>query len=632
MCGIAGKVQAESERKVDEALLRRMCASIVHRGPDDEGYYTAGQVGLCMRRLEVIDLASGQQPMCNEDSTLWIVFNGEIYNYRELREQLINRGHTLKTYSDTEVVLHLFEEKGAECVKELQGMFAMAIWDSRNRSLFLARDPLGKKPLYYALTSEGLTFGSELQALLCDQAVDDTLDHTAVDEYLSYLFVPHPRTIYRGAKKLAPGSWALYRHGEFKTRRYWSVEYAPRGMTDETEVENTIDSLLQRAVEKRLVADVPLGAFLSGGLDSSLVVALMKKVSGERIRTVSVGFEDSSYDELQYARQVADQLGTEHSEVRVTYDVQAVLPSMLRHFGEPFADSSAIPMYQLSRATREHVTVALSGDGADEVFGGYRRYQARQWVNLYNGWPPWLGRRCFESVMGHIGEPATYYGASKRKKVRRFLEFAEKVSESPATSWAFFFTDYEKRRLYDAEFRASLETAEDTRPSYQDYYERQGHAQSQAMLWLDLMTYLPDDILTKVDRMSMACSLEVRAPFLDTDVVEFMAAVPRKRKFTGLSGKNLLRSVARRYLPDNIVDRRKHGFAVPVGSWLKGPLRPWMEELLLGQTFRQRGLFDAAYVAAMINTHLSGKRDYSQQLWALLVLEMWLQQSNHRRA
>ena len=493
-------------------------------------------------------------------------------------------------------------------------------------TLFLARDPVGKKPLYYAVTGEGLTFGSELQALLCDPAVDDTLDHNAIDEYLSYLFVPHPRTIYRRVKKLTPGSWAFYRDGQFESARYWSVEYSPREMAEGEDAEDTVDALLQQAVERRLVADVPLGTFLSGGLDFSLVVALMRKMSGERIRTVSVGFEDSSYDELQYARQVADLLDTEHSEVRVTYDAQQILPSMLRHFGEPFADSSAIPMYQLSKATREHVTVALSGDGADEVFGGYRRYRARQWVNLYNGWPPWLGRRCFESVMGHIGEPAGYYGASKRKKVRRFMEFAQKVGESPSTSWAFFFTEDEKSQLYDAGFRSSLSV--DLKPSYQDYYERQQHAGSQAMLWLDLMTYLPDDILTKVDRMSMACSLEVRAPFLDKDVVEFMSTIPRKRKFTGLSGKNLLRRVARRYLPDSIVDRRKHGFAVPVASWLKNELRPWMEDLLLGQTFKERGLFNAAYVAMMVNTHQSGKRDYSQQLWALLVLEMWLQQTD----
>ena len=631
MCGIAGKVMADPEREVDGELLRRMCASIVHRGPDDEGYHAAGPAGLCMRRLEVIDLAGGHQPMCNEDGTLWIVFNGEIYNYRGLRQQLVSRGHTLKSASDTEVILHLFEEKGVECVEELQGMFALAIWDTRERSLFLARDPVGKKPLYYALTAEGLTFGSELPSLLCDRAVDDSLDHKAIDEYLSYLFVPHPRTIYRGAKKLPPGSWALYSDGAFEHQRYWSVDYEPRDEENQADLEDTLDGLLRRAVEKRLVADVPLGAFLSGGLDSSLIVALMKEISGESIRTVSVGFEDSSYDELQYARQVASQLGTEHSEVRVTYDAQQVLPSMLRHFGEPFADSSAIPMYQLSRATREHVTVALSGDGADEVFGGYRRYRARRWVDLYNGWPSWLGRGCFESAMGHLREPAAYYGTSTRKKVRRFMEFAGKVNESPATSWAFFFTEGEKARLYDGDFRALLEAADDRLPSYQGYYDHQGHAGSQAMLWLDLMTYLPDDILTKVDRMSMACSLEVRAPFLDKDVVEFLSGVPRKRKFTGLRGKNLLRNVARRYLPDSIVDRRKHGFAVPVAGWLQGELRPWMEGLLLGESIGQRGLFDSAHIAQMVRSHLSGKRDYSQQLWALLVLELWFQQVSGSR-
>jgi asparagine synthase (glutamine-hydrolysing) len=445
MCGIVGKVHADLARPLERKTLQSMCDAIRHRGPDDEGFFFEGGVGLGMRRLRVIDLAGGHQPMENEDGRLRIVFNGEIYNYRELRAQLEERGHTLRSASDTEVILHLYEDEGVECFRHLRGMFAIAIWDRLRGELVLARDRLGKKPLFYAQTASGLSFSSELQSLLCDGEIKREIDAQAIDEYLSYLFVPHPRTIYKGVKKLPPASWAVFSAGQLRTGRYWNVRYEePEPARSREDQVEKLDVLLREAVALRLVADVPVGAFLSGGLDSSLVVALMREMGQERVRTFSIGFAESSFDELAYARQMASVLDTEHEEFVVNYEVEDLVPKLLHHFGEPFADSSAIPIYHLSRVTREHVTVALSGDGGDEVFGGYRRYQARLLADQYNRWPRWAGPAMGEWFLQRLAEPTGYYGQSWRKKGRRFIEFARAVRETPHTSWAFFLPKRKK--------------------------------------------------------------------------------------------------------------------------------------------------------------------------------------------
>ena len=444
MCGIAGKIHAESGRPVEESLLQAMCQAMVHRGPDDGGVYAAGQVGLGMRRLKVIDLEGGHQPMSNDAGTLWIVFNGEIYNYRQLRRELEERGHVFRTHSDTETILHLYEEKGVDCFRDLRGMFAIALWDAGARTLVLARDRLGKKPLYYSQVSGGLSFASELGSLLCDPQVERTIDRRAIDEYLSYLFIPQPRTIYSQVKKLPAAAYALYREGQLEIHPYWELRYDQVEHRPEGESLEELDQLLRQAVELRLLADVPVGAFLSGGLDSSLVVALMQRVSRQQVRTFAIGFTDSSFSELGHARQVAQVLGTQHREYVVDYQVQELLPGLLDHFGEPFADSSAIPTYHLSRMTRGEVTVALSGDGGDEVFGGYRRYLARRWAEGFNRWPAWLGRGAVEGLGRNLHEPATYYGKSLRKKFKRFLEFAAAVREAPQTSWGFFLPKRKK--------------------------------------------------------------------------------------------------------------------------------------------------------------------------------------------
>jgi len=445
MCGIAGKVFADAQQRVDEGLLRAMCRAVVHRGPDDQGIYVKGQAGIGMRRLQVIDIEGGHQPMSNEDGSLWIVFNGEIYNFQQLRKELLGRGHRFSSSSDTETILHLYEDEGVGCLQKLRGMFAFAIWDKEERRLLLARDRLGKKPLYYSEGMGGLTFASELGSVMCDPSIERDIDPRAIDEYLTYLFVPHPRTIYRDVRKLPPASYALYEQGKLRIERYWDVSFNQVAVRPLEENVERLELLLREAVQLRMLADVPIGAFLSGGLDSSLIVAMMQRISSKPVKTFSIGFEESSFNELSHAREVAQVLGTEHEEQVVRYDVQNLLPKLVDHFGEPFADSSAIPVYHLSKATRQKVTVALSGDGGDEVFGGYRRYQARLMADAYNRWPGSLGRNFFEWGVSGLREPDTYYGKSIRKKLKRFTEFSRVVREDPQISWAFFLPKGKRR-------------------------------------------------------------------------------------------------------------------------------------------------------------------------------------------
>lgn len=629
MCGIAGKVNADGQ-PVEDALLGRMCAAIAHRGPDDEGHWTGeGGVGLAMRRLQVIDLEGGAQPMSNEDGSLWIVFNGEIYNYGELRSELEAKGHQFRSQSDTESILHLFEEEGDACFGRLRGMFALALWDVRRRRLVVARDRLGKKPFYYAQPSgQGFSFASELTALLEDTDIERQLDEKAIDEYLSYLFVPHPRTPYRGVFKLPPAAVGVWESGQFAVSRYWEADgirsngHAPANPSSAVD---ELDDLLRDAVRCRLQADVPLGAFLSGGLDSSLIVAIMAQLAPDRVKTFSIGFAEESFNETVHARHVAEVLGTDHREYEVGWNVEELLPRLLDHFGEPFADSSAIPTYYLSQQTRQEVTVSLSGDGGDEIFGGYRRYQARCWTELYNRWPAWGGRGAVESVLAHLPEPEGYYGDSLIKRAKRFSEFAASVREAPQTSWAFFLRAADKRHLFTDEFQQRLSA--DTSPGSFDHSQPRAGEGVSGMLRFDRVSYLPDDILVKVDRMSMACSLEVRCPLLDHHVVEFADRLPLSAKVGLRHTKKILRQVATRYLPKHILERPKHGFAVPLAEWLRGPLQPMLHQHLLEPGSAVHGIARPEAMQQMAQQHDSGARDWSQQLWALIVLELWLRRS-----
>jgi asparagine synthase (glutamine-hydrolysing) len=623
MCGIAGKVYADPQRQVEESLLRAMCRAIAHRGPDDEGVYRSGPVGLGMRRLKVIDLEGGHQPMGNAEGWLWIVFNGEIYNYRQLRRELEEEGRVFRTQSDTETILHLYERQGEGCLQRLRGMFAFALWDQRRQTLMLARDRLGKKPLFYADLAEGLTFGSEISALLRDPALPRDLDLEAIDEYLTCLFVPGPRTIFRRIRKLPPASYALYSGGGLEIHSYWSPALEPRGAErpEESYLEE-LACLLREAVSLRMISDVPLGAFLSGGLDSSLVVALMGEVARVPVETFCVGFNEASFSELEHARTVAGHLGTRHHEHVVDYNIGELLPSLVEHFGEPFADSSAVPMYHLSRIARQHVTVALSGDGADELFAGYRRYLGRRLAGWYNHWPGWAGRGALEALGSRLPDPPGYYGFSRRKKFKRFLEYAAALRENEQLSWEFFFSGKEKKELYKENFADNIKSTTIVGKGLGDSPIADPVA---AMIAKDLRLYLPDDILTKVDRMSMACSLEVRAPFLDHHLVEFALALPMKHRLRGGQGKYLLRRLACKLLPKNAVARPKQGFTVPLAAWFRGELRDWLHQALLAPGAAIGEFFEPRVVRGMIERH-GRQRDMSQQLWALLVLEVWHRQ------
>src|SRR5262245_11004631 len=531
MCGIAGKLNKDSNKQVDSGTVRAMCQSIVHRGPDDEGIHVDGPVGLGMRRLSIIDLAGGHQPLSNEDGTVWVVFNGEIYNYRELRPNLEARGHHFATHSDTEAIVHLYEEYGTEFVHHLRGMFAIALWDKRRETLVLVRDRLGIKPLYYAALSDRLVFGSELKALLAD-GVPREIDRQALHDYLAYNHVPGPRTVFSAGKKLQPGHRLVARRGEVAVESYWRPEPAAESALGRAEpvayyVER-LTELLKESIRYRLIADVPLGVFLSGGLDSSTVVAMIREVSSGPIKTFSIGFEDASFNELPYARLIARHFETEHHEFVVQPDAVELVPKLVHFFDEPFADSSAIPSYYLSELAREHVTVALGGDGGDEVFAGYETYAAYKVASLYRGLSPRL-TGLIPSLVSRL--PVSHKKISFDYKAKRFMQGALLPPERAHYAWKEVFSDEMKRDLYAA-------TGADREDPYGTFARQFADCSATAMLtrlqYVDQRVYLPDDILVKVDRTSMAHSLEACEPLLDHKLVEFAATVPPELHLRGL--------------------------------------------------------------------------------------------------
>ena len=623
MCGICGKVALKRiAEPVLQELMIKMADSMRHRGPDDRGVYVQGPVGLGMRRLSIIDLDTGHQPISNEDGSLWIVFNGEIYNHLDLRAELEKKGHRFKTRSDTEAIVHLYEEMGERCVERLRGMFALALWDARQQRLFLARDRIGQKPLYYSFTNGILRFGSEIKALLVDPEQDTDLDLVALDQYFTHGFVPYPYTIFRTIRKLPPAHYALLQDRHLEIARYWQVTYDGSDSRSEEQYLACLRELLAEAVRIRLMSDVPLGAFLSGGIDSSLVVALMSQASDAPVETFSIGFEEQSYNELAHARRVAQHLGTNHHEFIVRSDLEDVLPRLSWHFDEPFADSSAIPTYYVSKMGRQHVTVALTGDAGDEVFAGYRRYQARRLAEQFNRLPFTVRRRMIERVVRRLPEPSTYYGSSWIKKLKRFVEYCAVVEDQPHTSRTPFFTPLAKADLYASDLQAALDGR--IQDNYvADYFDQvSGEDIVSQMMWVDLMTYLPDDILTKVDRMSMAVSLEVRTPLLDHKLIEFMANVPVDWKLRGLTTKYLFKKIAAELLPTEIVRRPKQGFMVPLAAWFRDELHDFVRDVLLSSQCCQL-YYQSAAVERLLTEHQAGQADHSGRLWALLQFALW---------
>ena len=622
MCGIAGIVRAD-DAPVDRRLLELMTDAIRHRGPDDDGFYFGAGVGLGMRRLAIIDLKTGQQPIHNRDRTKWLVFNGEIYNYRELRQKLEKLGHTFYTNSDTEAVIAAYDQYGTDCAKHLRGMFAFAIWDERDKSLFLARDRVGKKPLLYARSHGQLIFGSEFSALVLHPDVSREVDYEAIHHYLSFMGVPAPRTAYQAIRKLEPGHWLLWRNGEIKTERYWQLDFSRKISVSREEAGERLIELLRESVRIRLMSEVPLGAFLSGGIDSSAVVALMAEESSEPVKTFSIGFDEQDFSELHHARRVAEHVGAEHHEFVVRPDAMEILPTLVEHYGEPFADSSAIPSYYVSRETRKYVTVALNGDGGDECFAGYERYAAMNLAQSYANVPGILR----EGIIGNVARamPAIQSRGNPFRKIQRFTAVAAMSPVERYLRWITVFDDAAKRELYSDRLRdltANFRSASIIEPWFA---KANGAGIVDATLLTDTMTYLPNDLLVKMDIASMSVSLEARSPFLDHHLMEFAASLPEKLKLRRLKTKYLLKRVLKDIVPEKNLTRSKMGFGVPIGHWFRGVMQPFLRETLLSERALARGLFRPEKVRELIDQHVNFKVNYDHQLWSLLMLELWFQ-------
>jgi len=622
MCGIVGIV--ESNRSfVDRALVSSMCEAIRHRGPDEDGFYFSEGVGLGMRRLSIIDLKGGQQPIHNQDRSAWIVFNGEIYNYRELREKLEKLGHTFYTNSDTEAIVHAYDQYGADCPKHLRGMFAFAIWDLRTEELFLARDRVGKKPVLYAQVNGKLVFGSEFSALLLHPDIGRDVDSEAIHHYLSFMCVPAPLTAYRAIKKLEPGHSLTWKKGEIKIEQYWQPDFSKKiNISEQDAGERTIE-ILRDAVKVRLMSEVPLGAFLSGGIDSSAVVALMSQESSEPVKTFSIGFEEQDFSELHHARRVAEHVGADHHEFIVRPDALEVLPLLVEHYGEPYADSSAIPTYYVARETRKHVTVALNGDGGDESFAGYERYAAMRLAEKYHRIPAVLRDSLAQQAIGFI--PSSETKRSRARDVKRFLEAASLPKVERYLRWVSVFDTAAKGNLYSTDFLHETESIRAADILAPWFARANGAGIVDAALLADINTYLPNDLLVKVDIATMAVSLEARSPFLDHHLIEFAASLPEKLKLRGLTTKYLLKRMLKKLLPAENLERRKMGFGVPIGHWFRGKLQPFLRETVLSERALNRGFFRPEAVKQLVELHTRGERDHSHQLWTLLMLELWFQ-------
>jgi asparagine synthase (glutamine-hydrolysing) len=602
-----------------------MLAALTHRGPDDSGVYARECVGLGMTRLAIIDLATGHQPMANEDESLWIVFNGEIYNHQELRPRLEARGHRFKTRSDTEAILHLYEEYAEGCVDHLRGMFALAIWDAKSRSLFLARDRMGKKPLYYWRHDDLFLFGSEIKALLCHSGVSRDLDWEAVHHYLAFGYTPADRSIFAGIRKLPPAHAATFAKGTLTLRRYWRL---PDGATSPPEppqeAAERIRHEVREAVRLRLESDVPIGVFLSGGVDSSAVVACMREVTNQRIATFSIGFGSATptFDELPYARLVARRFETDHTEAVLEPRVAEILPAIARHFDEPFADSSAIPTFIVAQATAQHVKVALSGIGGDETLAGYPRYLGVRLSESYGRIPAPL--RSLSNSLLHL-VPESDGSRNLGSWARRFADGSLAPMPQRYIQWNRFYSDPALGALATPATRSLLHG--DTEQAHRLAYAGLGHHDPMdGAFRIDLSTYLPDDLLVMADRMSMAHSLELRAPFCDHRVVEASLGIPPAVKLPGFHLKDLLKRAFADRLPREVLTHRKQGFMVPMARWLRTDLRPLLDECLGPDRIRRRGLFEPAEVERLVQEHSRGIRSHADRLWALIMLELWMRE------
>lgn len=621
MCGICGKILKNEDRQVDRKQLEAMNSLLHHRGPDEDGYYIEGNVGFGHKRLSIIDLAGGTQPITNEDDSCVIIFNGEIYNFPVLREELVKKGHSFKTHSDTEVILHLYEDMGERCVDKLRGMFAFAIWDKKRKRLFLARDRVGKKPIYYAETKEGFLFASELKALLTDPEISRDIDYEALHYYLTFQYVPPPFTIFKDVRKMEPAHRLTWSGGGLKTEKYWDINYTPKAKITEEEALEKTDAMIDDAVQVRLISEVPLGCFLSGGVDSSAVVAYMRKHITGDLKTFSIGFEEQKFNELPYAKQVAELFDTNHEEFIVRPDAIEVLPILAWQFDEPYADSSALPTYYVSKMTRQYVTVALNGDGGDESFIGYERYVGLPKLRQYMKIPGMIRKAAhpfikalFSAVPGSTMAEKLFYANtfSFYDEGRLYLQMMT------------IFRDYQIERMYSKRLKY-LSKIDAYEYPLQYYYDGNAEAEVEKKIRSDIKTYLHGCLLPKVDRTTMANSLEGRAPFLDQELMSYAASLPVEIKFGDGVLKHHLKKALEKHLPKDLLWRKKQGFGVPVGLWFQKDLYEFTRDLLLSGKARSRDLFDMKYVEKILEDHRSGRQNHHHRLWALVCLELWFQ-------
>lgn len=614
MCGIYGAIGIR-----DPSLLERMGAATFYRGPDESGAYLDDNVSLGVRRLKIIGLECGQQPIHDEDQALWLVYNGEIYNFQELRYSLEAKGHKFYTKTDGEVIVHLYEEYGEDCVKHLRGMFAFAIWDKKNKNLFLARDRIGIKPLYYTSVDGVLYFASELKALLEADVIKKEINHEAIHNFLTFLYVPAPLTIFNSVFKLPAGHILRFRNGNYSTEKYWDLEPNVNEEKNEIFYLDKIYDLLQEAVKLHLISDVPLGVFLSGGVDSSVLVSVMAGLTNQPIKTFSIGYgrKDEDYNELKYARLVSECFGTEHREFIVEPNEIGLLPKLAWHFDEPFADSSAIPTFLISQLARKDITVALSGIGGDEAFGGYPRYLGAYISEYYQRLPDIIRKAAYKaaSLFPESTQNRDLFGWARRFARGGLLSF-----EARYLDWVTFLRPDEMNKLYTAGFIAKLKDADPVKDK-SDYFG--GDRSMERIFCFDIKTYLADDLLFMADKMSMANSLELRVPYCDHKVMEFAASIPYGLKLKGLKLKYLLKKSFRDLLPREILARRKQGFMIPIGRWIKQDLKGMAEDLLSRRQIEKRGYFNYEYIRQILDQHYSGKRNFTDRIWALMNLEMW---------
>lgn len=626
MCGIAGFFALDGAPRAMPGVLDAMCQAMTHRGPDDQGTLERGPVGLGMRRLSIIDVGGGHQPISNEDGSVWVVFNGEIYNHPELQAALTARGHRLATRSDTEVIVHLYEDHGEDFVKHLNGMFAIALWDAKREKLILARDRMGEKPLYYATIEDQLLWGSELKCLLAHPAVPRRLSLPALSRYLQFEYVPAPHSILEGVHKLPPAHLLVAERGETRVFPYWRLDLTPIAPApSEAEALDELKARLDVAVRRRLLSEVPLGVFLSGGIDSSTIAALAARHAPGRLKTFSIGFEDPSFDESGHARAVARHLGADHHEdILSPARLIDLVPELTRLLDEPFGDASVMPTYMLSRFAREHVTVALGGDGGDELFGGYPTYQAQKLAGLYDALPGPM--RALIGGAGRMvagGLPVSTNNLSLDFKLKKFTGALDAPALERHLQWLGSFSPADQAGLLSPEVRAELAGDDLYREARAVWGASASNDPIARYLHLDASTYLPDDILVKVDRASMATSLEVRAPFLDHTLVEFVAGLPSHYKLQGMTTKHLLKRAAADMLPAQILNRPKKGFGIPVAKWFQGELRGLMLDVFSPARLREAGLFEVSAVQRLVKEHLDGTRDHRKPLWTLFMFELW---------